>query len=157
MPRETLGFLGGISQVYGPAATGGDTGIVKTEGASNHYEVHLTGEVLATRILSPVVIPAGSVVTKAYIRVTQAFNLAATSVVRVGTKGSEATNGVALTEAQLEAVGYVDVTSALAGTYDNEVPLAANSTLGVAFSAGSVTDRTVGRATLIIETVRLIG
>jgi hypothetical protein len=155
MPREILPILG-VSQVFGPAFTGGDVGVVKTEGQKNEYEIHLTGEVLATRILSPVVIPAGSVVTKAYVRVTQAFNLAASSVVRVGTKGSEAANGVALTEAQLEAVGYVDVTAALAGTYDNEAVLAANSTLGVAFSAGSVTDRNVGRATLVIETVRLI-
>lgn len=155
MAREILPVLG-VSQVFGPAFTGGAAGSIRTEGAKNEIVVNLTGETLATRILSPVDIPAGSVITKAYIRVIQPFNLAATSVVEVGTKGSEVTNGVSITEAQLEAAGYADLTAALAGTYDAEVPLAAKSTLGVAFSAGSVTDRKVGKAVLVFETVRVI-
>lgn len=156
MSRETLSFLGGISQVYGEAYTGGATGAIKTEGAKNEIAVHLTGDVLSSLIIQPVKIPKGSVVTKAYIRVTEAFDLAALSVVEVGTDGSEATNGVSLTEANLESVGYVDVTAALAGTFDAEVPLAADTLLGVAFSAGSVTNAKVGKAVLVFETVRVI-
>lgn len=155
MARETLPVLG-VSQVFGPVFTGGANGTIKTEGSKNEFSIVLTGDVLATRIFAPVDIPAGSVITKAYIRVIQPFNLATSSVVKVGTKGSEATNGASITEAQLEAAGYVDLTATLAGTYDAEVPLAAKSTLGVAFSAGSVTDRTVGKAVLVFETTRVI-
>lgn len=155
MARETLPVLG-VSQVFGQAFTGGAVGSYRTEGTKNEIALNLTGEVLATRILPPLAIPAGSVITKATLRVTQAFDLATSSVVKVGTKGSEATNGASLTEAQLEATGYYDVTASLAGTYDNEVPLAAASTLGVAFSAGSVTNRAVGKAVLVLETVRVI-
>lgn len=155
MAREIIPVLG-VSQDFGQRFTGGAVGSYKTEGAKNEFSLNLTGEVLATRILSPLAIPAGSVITKATLRVVQAFNLATSSVVRVGTKGAEAANGLSLTEAQLEAVGSYDVTATLAGTYDNEVPLAAASTLGVAFSAGSVTDRNVGRAVLVIETTRVV-
>lgn len=156
MSREVLGFLGGISQVYGEMYTGGATGSIKTEGAKNEITVNLTGDVLGTLILQPVKIPKGSVVVKAYLRVVEAFNLAELSVVKVGTDGSEATNGVSLTEANLETVGYVDVTAALAGTFDAEAALAADTLLGVAFSAGSVTNTKVGRAVLVFETVRVI-
>lgn len=157
MPRELVAGLGGVSQVYGTMATGGAVGIIKTEGSKNEVTLSLTGEVLATRILSPVRIPAGTVIKRATLRVYQAFDLATSSVVRVGTSGSEATNGLSLTEAQLEAIGNYDVSGTLAGTYTANTPLTAASLLGVAFSAGSVTNRNVGRAVLVIETERMVG
>lgn len=155
MARETIPVLG-VSQDFGQRFTGGAVGSVKTEGARNEIALNLTGEVLTTRILSPLAIPAGSVITRAYLRVTQPFVTAASTAVRVGTKGSEATNGVTLTKAQLEAAGFYDVTASLSGTYAVNTPLAANSTLGVAFTAGSVTDRNAGRAVLVIETTRVV-
>lgn len=155
MPREVLPTLG-VSQVFGPAFTGGAAGSFDTDGARREYVINLTGDVLSHKILSPVKIAKGSVVTKAYLRVTEAFNLATSSVVKVGTKGSEATNGVSLTEAQLEATGYVDVTATLAGTWGSTAALAADTTLGVTFSAGSVTDKTVGKAVLVLEVIRVV-
>lgn len=155
MARETLPLLG-VSQVFGPAFTGGATGSYDTSGAKREYSINLTGDVLSHKILGTVKIAKGSVITKAYLRVTEAFNLATSSVVKVGTKTAEATNGASITEAQLEATGYVDLTSTLAGTWDAEVPLAADTLIGVAFSAGSVTDKAVGKAVLVIEAVRVI-
>lgn len=150
MAKESNTGLG-VSQVYGPRETGDAAGVIKTEGAQNEFALKFTGDTLDHLIISPAYLPAGAVVTKAYVRVFEAFDLEAASVVEVGTKGSEATNGVSLAEADLEAVGYVDVTAALAGTWDAEAPLAANALVGIAFSAGSVTDKSVGRATLVIE------
>lgn len=155
MARETIPVLG-VSQDFGPRFTGGAVGSIKTEGARNEITLNLTGEVLSTRILSPVVIPAGSVVTRAYLRVTQPFVTGASTAVRVGTKGTEAANGVTLSKVQLEAAGFYDVSGTLSGTYAVNTPLAANSTLGVAFTAGSVTDRNVGKAVLVIETTRVV-
>ena len=156
MARELSPGLGGVTQVYGQVATGGAVGSFKTEGTKSEYTLHLTGEVLQTRLISPVRIPAGTVIKRATLRVTQAFDLATSSVVRVGTSGAEAANGVSLTEAQLEAVGYVDVTASLNGAFAANAVLAANTLLGIAFTAGSVTNRNVGKAVLVIETERVI-
>ena len=82
MARETLPILG-VSQVFGPAFTGGATGSYDTDGAKREYSINLTGDVLSHKILSSVKIAKGSVITKAYLRVTEAFNLATSSVVAV--------------------------------------------------------------------------
>ncbi len=155
MSKESNTGLG-VSQVYGVRETGGAVGSYRTAGAKRELSVQLTGDVLANPIVGPTDIQAGSVITKAYVRVIEAFDLAASSVVEVGTDGSEATNGVSLLEADLESVGYVDVTAQLAGTWDAEAVLAADTRVGIAFSAGSVTDSTVGRATLVIEYTQVI-
>lgn len=154
MARESNTGLG-VSQIYGVRETGHGAGQYPTAGVTRELSVQLTGDLLGDLLIDPIVIPAGSVITKATLNVSEAFALATSSVVEVGTDGSEATNGVSLTEAQLEAVGYVDVTGALSGTWDAEARLAANTTLGIAFSAGSVTDTSVGRATLLIEYVKV--
>lgn len=155
MAKESNTGLG-VSQVYGARETGGAVGTYRTAGAGNEFSLELTGEVLGDLVISPVDIPAGAVITKAYVRVTEAFDLEASSVVEVGTDGSEATNGVSLLEANLESVGYVDVTAQLAGTWDAEAVLAADTRVGVAFSAGSVTDETVGKATLVVEYTKVV-
>ena len=45
MARETLPVLG-VSQVFGPAFTGGANGTIKTEGSKNEFSIVLTGDVL---------------------------------------------------------------------------------------------------------------
>lgn len=155
MTRETLPVTG-VSNNYGPRETGGAIGTIGTVGAQNEFSFDFTGQILTDLIISPVDIPAGAVITKAYLRVTEAFDLAVGTVVEVGTDGSEATNGVSLLEADLESTGYVDVTAQLAGTWDAEVPLAADTRVGVALSAGSVADSDVGRAQLVVEYTKVV-
>lgn len=154
MARESNTGLG-VSQIYGTRETGGAVGQLPTSGATRELSIQFTGEVLDDAYLTPVSIPAGSVITKAYVLVTEAFDLATSSSVEVGELGDEATNGVVMTEANLESEGYVDLTTALAGTFDAEAPLASATTLGVSFSAGSVTDNSVGKATLVLEYVKV--
>lgn len=155
MSKESSTGLG-VSQYYGVRDTGDTLGQYRTAGAQRELSIHMTGETLSHLIIGPTDIPAGSVITKAYVRVTEVFVLAGASVVEVGTDGSEVTNGVSLLEADLEAVGYVDVTAQLAGTWDAEAVLAADTRVGVAFSAGSVTTASAGQATLVIEYTQVI-
>lgn len=155
MSKESNTGLG-VSQYYGVRETGDAVGTFRTAGAQRELVAQITGETLSHLTVGPTDIPAGSVITKAYVRVTEAFDLAGASVVEVGTDGSEATNGVSLLEADLESVGYVDVTAQLAGTWDAEAVLAADTRVGIAFSAGSVTDDSVGKATLVVEYTQVI-
>ena len=150
MARESNTGLN-VSQHYGARETGHGAGQYPTSGITRELGIQLTGELLSDLIFDPIVIPAGSVILKASVKVTEAFDLAASSVVEVGTDGSEATNGVSLLEADLESTGYVDVTAQLSGTWDAEAVLAADTPVGITFFAGSVTDATVGEAELVIE------
>lgn len=144
----------GTSTWYGYRNTGGKTGVLKTEGAQNELMFDFTGQTLNDLVFDPTYVPAGAVITKAYIRVTEAFDLQGSSVLKIGTSTTEATNGASVTEAQLEATGYVDLTSTLAGTWDAEVPLAVKALVSAAFSAGGLTSGTgkgVGKARFVVE------
>lgn len=151
MPRSSGSGLG-VSNWYGSRDTGGFEGSYRTAGLTREYVFDFTGRTLADGDYSKVVIPAGAAVIKAEIFVDEAFDLQAASVLEVGTKGSEATNGVSITEAELEAEGRVDLTSALAGTWDAEARFAADTEIGFAFSAGGLTANSgqyVGKARVI--------
>ena len=150
MSKETMNIRG-VTQRYGAFETGGAAGIIKTEGATNQMVVDLSGEVLDSLIVPPQHMPAGASVKKAYIFVTEVFVLAGASVVEFGEAGAEVTNGVSLLEANLEALGYVNVTSQLAGTWAAGSLTVGSDAVGIAFSAGSVTTASAGRAKLVIE------
>lgn len=146
----------GTSTWYGFRNTGGKTGVFKTEGAQNELVFDFTGQTLNDLVFDPTYIPVNSVITKAYIYITEAFDLQGSSVLKIGTSGSEATNGASLTEANLEhaAPWYIDLTSTLAGTWDAEAPLAAKTLVSAAFSAGGLTaatGRSVGKARFVVE------
>lgn len=149
--KKETDAIRGTSSVYGQMSTGRAFGVVNTEGAKVEYRLDLTGQMLSDLVILDAVIPAGTAVLKAVIDVEEVFVLAGSSVVEVGTDGSEATNGVSITEANLESTGRTDITSALAGTFDAEAKLAADTTLGIAFSAGSVTTASAGKARLLLE------
>jgi len=150
MTKE-LSALRGVSTIYGGYETGRATGIIKTSGASHPLALDLTGAALGDLILPPQHMPAGATVTKAYIFVEEAFDLAGASVVEFGEAGAEATNGVSITEANLESTGYVNITAALAGTWDEGGLTVGSDAIGLAFSAGSVADIAVGKAKIVVE------
>lgn len=159
MARVNNTIRTGTSTVYGPRETGGQIGVFETDGALNELVFDLTGRSLSDAVFSPTYLPANAVVIKAYMEVKEAFNLQGSSVLKIGTSSTEATNGLSITEAQLEAAApsYVDLTSTLAGTWDNEVPLAAKALVKAVFSAGGLTSgaAVVGRAKIVIQYVKL--
>jgi hypothetical protein len=150
MGREKERIMG-VANHYGPRSTGGSSGNVKTTGTQNELRVDLTPEFITSGLVTPAVIPKGAYIHAAELQVKEAFDLGVGAVVDVGTKGSEATNGVTLTEANLEAVGVVDVTSALAGTWVANTPFADATIVGVALSGAAVTDDSVGEAYLVVR------
>lgn len=150
----SLDPIRGVTVQRGARKTGRTQGSIKTEGLNGETVFELSGELLGDLINQKVYFEAGSVITKATLVVDEAFDLAAASVVEVGQDGSEATNGVSLTEANLESTGVVDVTAGLAGTFATSSVIPAYIDLGVAFSAGSVADTSVGKARVIFEYLR---
>jgi len=143
---------------FGPREVGGTIGVNKVEGISEQLVIDFTGERFNDLPdgLVPFVLPAGAVVKSVYLDVEEAFVVTGTTpALEVGTNGSEATNGFTITEAQLEATASVNLTSALSGTWDAEVPLAANTVIGFALSGTTpaVTDAGKARITILFDRV----
>lgn len=136
---------------YGTRATGKTAGVTDTSGFQHELSLDIDGVMVGKAGFELVVpkLPAGSDINKAYLEVTQAFALGGTSpAIEIGTEGSEATNGVTISEAQAEAVGRYDVTSALSGTWAS--PLAAETVIGIALSGTSPTVTTAGKMRLVL-------
>ena len=118
----------------------------------NELFVEIDGEMLgkaAWPLLAPK-LPKGAKVRNVLLQITEAFNLGGTTpAIKIGTSGSEATNGISITEAQAEALGTYDLTGTLAGTWAN--PLAAGVTVGIALSGTTPTTTTVGRGRVVIR------
>jgi hypothetical protein len=143
--------LRGVRVQYGPRFPGFASGQYKTEGSAVELTMDVTGEVLnAPDTVADVVVPAGAYIEKAFYETTEVFTLGGTTpAIEIGTNGSEATNGVTVTEAQAEAVGAGDITAQLAGTWDNAA-LAADTTVGIAMSGTSPTSATTGKLRVTI-------
>lgn len=142
---------------YGPRgeADQESAGIINTEGALNELVVDFDAATLtaAAYILMPPALPAGAKVTRVLLEVQEAFVLGGTTpAIEIGTEGSEATNGFTITEAQAEATGMYDLTSALSGTW--AARLAARTVLGIALSGTTPTNGTAGRARAVIQYAR---
>ena len=144
-----------VSNHYGPRNTGGAIGGIKTEGAIKELSIDITGEMLNSSFRPEAILPAGSLPTLAYIDVSEVFVMGGTSpTILVGTSGSEATNGCVVSEAIAEAVGTVDITATLTGTWN--ASLAAATTVGVAMGGTSPTaTATAGKARLVVQYVGL--
>lgn len=150
----------GVRNIYGTRDTGGALGVIKTAGISNELTADVTGETLTLSgdAFASVKIPANSLVTGAFVEITEAFDLGGTTpTILVGTKGSEVTNGVVVTEAQAEAIGLVDITAALAGTW-NEVFFAAETEVGVILGGTTPTSLAgTGVGRIVVTYIKLAG
>lgn len=137
---------------YGARTVGRAAGANPSSGSARELVIQLTGQVLSDLILIKQNVPAGAAFTgKARLIVEEAFDLAVGTVVELGEDGAEATNGISLTEANLESTGVKDVSGGLAGEWAITSQLPHSQDLGIALSAGSVADATVGKAVLILE------
>ena len=150
-----------VSTHFGQRDFGDVSGVIKTEGAINELTFDLDADVLKGKGF-PIVqsmIPAGSRVRLALVEVEEAFTLAGTTpAVSIGTKGSEAANGLDISKAQLEAVGVYDVSSTLAGTWHatTGVGLLAKTDVGIILTGTtpSVTG-TKGKARVVVQYFRV--
>jgi hypothetical protein len=162
--NSKFGYAGGattasspaVNNHYGPRDVGKTVGVSNTEGFKNELTIDLDGEMVGAAAfpLIPPKIPAGSIINSVVVQVEEVFVLGGTSpVIEIGTEGSEATNGVSITEAQAEATGTYDVTAALAGTW--AAGLAAETTLGIALSGTTPTVTDAGKARVVITYTKM--
>lgn len=144
----------GVFANYGSRNTGNSVGIEDQDGSLIRLSVTLTGEMLNNNFVPPVVLPKGALFKRADLRVDEAFVLGGTSpTVRVGLAGSVATNGIVLTEAELENVGSKVPASTGAGTWAVGSSTGTTAAAKVAFDMGgtSPTSTNAGKAVLVLE------
>lgn len=145
----------GVNNYYGARNTGGSVGVEDQDGSSLVVSVNITGDMLNGSYLPPVVLPKGALFRRAALRVDEAFVIGGTSpTVRIGATGSVGTNGIVLTEAELENVGTKVPASTGAGTWAVGSSTGTTAAAKVAFDMGGTSPTAtagVGKAVLILE------
>lgn len=145
----------GVNNFYGARNTGGSVGVEDQDGSTYVLSVNLTGDMLNGTYLPPVVVPKGALFRRAVLRVDEAFNIGGTSpTVRIGASGSVATNGIVLTEAELENVGTKVPASTGAGTWAAGSSTGTTAAAKVAFDMGGTSPTAAtgtGKAVLVLE------
>lgn len=145
-----------VHQHYGTRDTGKTVGKTSTDGFMNELTIDLDGDMVSNEAfpLQAPTLPAYSRIEDVYLEVETAFDLGGTSpVIEVGTETSEATNGVSITEAQAEAQGVYDLTSALSGTWAAAGGFTSEVTVGIALDGTTPTSASDGKARLVIRYV----
>lgn len=144
-----------VKNFYGPrTATEGVLGGIQVNGSDNELTFDISGKTLNDNIaFLESYLPQGAKVTSAVAEVKEAFVLGGTSpTLSVGTDTSEATNGITLTEAQLEAVGTYELTT-FNGTWANG--LAADTKVGLALGGTNPTVTDAGRVRMTVHFTKL--
>lgn len=156
MGYENSAGLGVFNQ-YGRRDTGGSVGVERSDDSIHVMSINITGAMLNGTFIPPVVMPKGALVKSYRLRVDEAFVLGGTTpTVRFGSSGSVATNGVVLTEAEMENIGTKVPASAGAGTWSTTSSTGLTAAAEVAFDMGGTnptSSSTAGKATLMIEYV----
>lgn len=140
-----------VNAHFGPRGTDDAGGQVKTAGTIQELRFVLDGTMLSNQTLplTRQTIPAGSKVIDVTLDVNEVFVIGGTTpTLDIGTDGSEGTNGVDFSEAELEATG-ITVETTRAGTWNAE--LAAETTVNIALGGTTPTSTSAGSATVIIR------
>lgn len=153
MPYENTAGLN-VSNQYGQRFSGNSVGVERTSNSVEVLSVNFTGTSLNEAFLPPVYVPRGAHVLRYVLRVDEAFVLGGTTpVVNIGGT-APATNGVALTQAELQAVGTKIPASTGAGTWSVTSATGTTASERVAKSLTGTTPTVqagVGKATLSVE------
>lgn len=155
MPFENSAGLG-VSNYYGTRESGGSVGLEKSSDSVHTMSISFTGASLNSTFLPPVVVPRGAQFKRAVLRVDEAFNITGTSPTVIFGGTAAATNGIVLTEAELEAVGTKTPASTGTGTWSQASATGTTAAERVTRALGGTTpvvSPTVGKATLILEFV----
>lgn len=142
-----------VHNQFGPRKVGDTVGVNKVEGVKEELIFDITPDIVNATVgpFRPFVLPAGAVITAVYLDVEKAFALGGTSpTILIGTSGSEVTNGFVISKALAEGTASSNLTATLAGTWDNEVPLAANTTIGITLGGTTPTIGLAGKARVTV-------
>ena len=155
MPYSSATGLG-VSNQYGPRTTSGTVGVEKSTNSVQTLKIQFTGASLNETFFPEVVLPQGALILRYRLRVDEAFSITGTSPTVIFGGTAPATNGVVLTETELENVGSKTPASAGTGTWvtTSSTGTTAAETVTKALGGTSpVVSPTVGKATLLIEFV----
>lgn len=136
-----------VNNFYGPRDTGGSIGLEHGEDSLHRLSISFDPTTLNGNYLPPVVIPRGALFRSAQLRVDEAFTLTGTSpTVIFGAAGSEATNGIVLTQAELQAVGTKVPASTGTGTWSQASATGVTAPAKVGKALGGTTPAVTGSA-----------
>jgi len=155
MPFENTAGLN-VSNFYGARETGGSVGVERSQDSIQQLSIAFTGASINSAFLPPVVIPRGAQFKRAILRVDEAFNLTGTSPTIIFGGTAPGTNGIVLSEAELEAIGTKTPASTGTGTWAQASATGTTAAERVTRTLGGTTpvvSPTVGKATLILEFV----
>jgi hypothetical protein len=149
-----------VHNQFGPRDSGGTVGVLEVDGITENLIINVDGGFFTDvgNELVNAVIPAGSVIKSVYVDVEEAFALGGTSpTILIGTNGSEVTNGLVISKTLAEGTATTNITSTLAGTWDAEAALAADTTVGIALGGTNPTITRAGklRVTIIYDRANL--
>lgn len=150
-----------VNNYYGARETGFGLGVEQSSDSVFRLRIDLTGAQLSqtTPFIPPVVIPKGAKFQSAILRVDEVFVVTGTTpTVIIGAAGTEATNGIVLSEAELEAVGTKAPASTGTGTWSFSSATGTTAAAKVGIVKGGTTPAvaaTQGKATLVLEFVNL--
>lgn len=139
-----------VNNQYGARQTGGAVGIEHGENSAHRLSVDLTGEMLNTAYMPPFFVPKGAKIVRALLRVDEVFVVSAVGTVAIGGT-APGTDGVVLTEAQLEALGTKDVSASAVGTWATASVTGTLTAQKVAKLVTGTVTTGVGKATLVVE------
>lgn len=154
MPFEANNGLGGVSNFYGVRDTGGSVGSEETESSVRQYSIAFTGASLNSTFLPPVVLPRGSKFLRAVLRVDEAFVLGGTTPTVIFGGTAPATNGIVLSQAELQAIGTKTPASTGTGTWAVASATGTTAAERVTRALGGTSptvSATAGKATLVVE------
>lgn len=145
-----------VSNYYGSRDTGGSVGVERSDDSVHQLSIAFTGRSINQTFLPPVVVPKGAQFKRAILRVDEAFSLTGTSPTVIFGGTAPGTNGIVLTEAELEAIGTKTPASTGTGTWAQSSATGTTAAERVTRTIGGTTpvvSPTVGKATLILEFV----
>lgn len=147
-----------VNTQYGTRNTGGAIGVERSQDSIGRLVIQFTGESLASGFMPPAVMPKGARVLRYFLDVDEVFVVTGTSPTVIFGGTAPATNGVVLTEAELEATGSKVPASAGTGTWSTSSATGTTAAEKVAKALGGTTPAvasTQGKATLVVEYVNV--
>lgn len=143
-----------VSNFYGARDTGGSVGIEDSDGSMWSLSIAFTGASLNQSFLPPVVVPKGAQLKRAVLRVDEAFSLGGTTPTVIFGGTVPATNGIVLSQTELQAVGTKTPASTGTGTWAASSATGTTAAEKVTKALGGTTptvSATQGKGTLVLE------
>lgn len=144
----------GVYNNYGTRDTGNSVGLEHGEDSLHRLSIAFDSVSLNGGFLPPVVVPKGALFRSAHLRVDEAFTLTGTTpTVIFGASGTEATNGIVLSQTELQTIGTKIPASTGTGTWSQASTTGVTAAAKIGKTLGGTTPgvtQGAGKATLTL-------